>query len=361
MNMRRYVPILVAIALIALGVGFLSLRYNDNYGFISSKSGNLLNINSRDGIVKIGTDGIEVIDGKDHVSIGWNGIKVKDGKEEVSIGWDGIKVKDGNKSGFSIDKSSSNWNWFGISSNKLKWETVDEEKFSEIDGINSIAISSPFIDVKVTSEDRDDVRIRYYGKMKSNVLPTLKVEKKSNNLDIKLESNTNSYSVMDSDVVLEVFMPKSFSENISTSTSSGNIYMKDLIVKDFSISSSSGDLELENLEGKALNLSTSSGDIKLEDSIGEINVTSSSGDVFLDNNKTNENMKITTSSGDVSINLSNNSSYKIEGTTSSGDVHYNGPISVEKDRSGKFDFTIGSGEKLIRIVTSSGDIEFNNR
>lgn len=359
MNIRKFVPILVAIALIAFGMGFLSLKYNDNYKFVSFKSGNLIDIKSKDEIVKIGTDGIEVKDGNDHVVIGWDGIKVKDGKEEVSIGWDGIKVKDGNKSGFSIDKSSSNWNWFGISSNKLKWETVDEEKFSEIDGINSIAISSPFIDVKVTSEDRDDVRIRYYGKMKSNVLPTLKVEKKSNNLDIKLESNTNSYSVMDSDVVLEVFIPKSFSENISTSTSSGNIYMKDLIVKDFSISSSSGDLELENLEGKALNLSTSSGDIKLEDSIGEINVTSSSGDVFLDNEKVSGDMKISTSSGDVSIIFSNDASYNIKGSTSSGDFYSSINMNILENEKGRFRATIGSGEKSIDISTSSGDVEFN--
>lgn len=366
MNIRRFVPILVAVALIALGVGFLSLRYNDNYRFMGSKSGNLINIKSKDEIVKIGTDGIEVNDGNDHVVIGWDGIKVNDGGDEVSIGWDGIKVKDGNKSGFSIDKSSGSsirksssvWNWFGISSNKLKWETVDEEKFSEIDGINNIAVSSPFIDVKVTSEDRDDVRIRYYGKMKSNVLPTLKVEKKSSDLNIKLESNTNSYSVMESDVVLEVFVPKSFKGDFNTSTSSGDIYMKNLIGKDFSISASSGDLELENLEGNILDLSTSSGNIKLENSIGEVNASSSSGDIFLDNEKVSGNMKISTSSGDVSIIFSNDASYNIKGSTSSGDFDSSVNMDIKENEKGRFRATIGSGEKSIDISTSSGDVEF---
>lgn len=356
MNIRKFVPILVAVALIALGVGLLSLKYNDNYRFVSSKSGNLLNINSRGGMVKIGTDGIEVRDGNDHVVVGWDGIKVSDGNEEVSVGWDGVKVKEGNKSIFSTGK---NWNWFGISAKDLKWETLDEEKLAEINGVNNIEISSPFIDIKVTSADRDDIRIHYYGKMKTNVVPELKVEKISNKLNIKLEHNSNSYSVVESDVVLEVFVPKSFNGELNTTSSSGDIYMKNLIGKNINVSASSGDLELENLEAPMLNLATSSGEIILNDSIGEIKAASSSGDIFLDNPKTSENIKVTTSSGDVSIKLGDDASYKVEGTTSSGDVYYSGPISVEKDRSGKFDFTIGSGEKSIEISTSSGDIRFS--
>ncbi len=356
MNIRKFVPILVAVALIALGVGLLSLRYNDNYRFVSSKTGNLLNINSRGGMVKIGTDGIEVKDGKDHVVVGWDGIKVKDGNDEVSVGWDGVKVKEGNKSIFSIGK---NWNWFGISSRDLKWETIDEERLSEINGVNKIEISSQFIDIKVTSEDRDNVRIHYYGKMKTNVVPELKVEKTSSKLNIKLEHNSNSYSVVESDVVLEVFVPKSFNGELNTTSSSGDIYMKDLVGKNLNVSASSGDLQLENLEAQVFNLTTSSGEIILNDSLGEIRAASSSGDIFLDNSRSNENINATTSSGDVSIKLGDDANYKVEGTTSSGDVYYDGPISIEKDRSGKFNLTIGSGEKSIKVSTSSGDVRFS--
>lgn len=357
MNMRKFVPILVAVALIALGVGFLSLRYNDNYSFVSSKSGNLLNIRSRDGIVKIGTDGIEIRDGNEHVSIGWNGIKVDDGGDEVRIGWDGIKFNENGKSRVNID-NNWNWGWFGMNSKDVKWETIDEEKLAEIDGINNIVVSSPFIDVKVTSEDRDDVRVRYYGRMRTNVVPSLKVEKISNKLNIKLESNVNSYSVVESDVVLEVFVPKSFKDDFNTSTSSGDIYMKNLIGKDINISSSSGDLELENLEGKSLKLSTSSGDIELNKFIGEISVTSSSGDISLGNEKVSGNMKISTSSGDVSINLSDDASYNIKGSASSGDFSSSVDMNIEENEKGRFRATIGSGEKSIDISTSSGDVEF---
>lgn len=358
MNVRKVVPILVAVALIAFGVGIFSLRYNENYKFVNSKSGNLLNINSSDGVVKIGSDGIEVKDGNDHVVIGWNGIKVNDGEDQVSIGWDGIKVKDGRKSNFSI--GSRNWNWFGITSKDIKWETVDEEKLAQTNGVNNISIASSFIDIKVTSEDRDDVRIHYYGSMKTNVVPVLKVDKVSNNLNIKLEHNSNSYSVVESDVVLEVFVPISFNGEITTSSSSGDIRMKDLIGKALNVTASSGDLYLEKLEGQILSLTTSSGEIHIKDLVGEIRASSSSGDISLDNPKSNENINMTTSSGDVFIKLGDNPNYTIEGTTSSGDVYYDGPISIEKDRNGRFDITIGSGENFIKVITSSGDIRFSN-
>ncbi len=359
MNIRRLIPVLIGVVLISFALGIFSLLYNDNYSFANIKSGNFLSIKSRDGIVKIGTDGIEVKDGDDHVSIGWDGINVNDGKDQVRVGWDGIKVGEDGKSIFNFGK---NFKWFGIGSKDLKWETIDEEKFAEIEGINNISVSSSFIDIKVTSADRDNVRICYYGTMKSNVVPSLEVDVISNKLDIKLKNpKSNSYSVVDSDVVLEVFVPKSFNSDINVSTSSGDIYMKDLLGKIFNMSASSGQMKLENLQGELLNLSTSSGDIGLEDFIGNINVTSSSGGVTLNSYKTSGDMKIATSSGDVSIGFGDDANYKISGSTSSGDVEFIGPVSLEKDRSGNFQLGIGSEEKSININTSSGDIVFKKR
>ncbi|SHE74700.1 DUF4097 and DUF4098 domain-containing protein YvlB [Tissierella praeacuta DSM 18095] len=355
MNIRKFVPILLAVALIAFGVGFLSLRYNDNYKFTNSKSGNLLNIKSKDEIVKIGTDGIEVRDKDDHVSIGWNGIKISDGDEEIRIGWNGIKINDKDKVSYRI---GNDWNWFDINPKNVKWETINEEKFAEIKNIDTINISSPFIDIKVIPEDRDNVQINYYGKMKTNVVPILEVENISNKLNIKLEISSNNYSVVESDVILKVFVPKSFKGDFNTNTSSGDIYIKNLVGNNINISSSSGDLELENLEGKSLNLSTSSGDMKLDGLIGEIIIASSSGDISLNSKKLSEDMKISTSSGDISIKLSDDASYNIKGSTSSGDFNSSIDMNIKENEKGRFIATIGSGEKSINISTSSGDIEF---
>lgn len=313
MNIRRLVPIIIGVVLVAFGVGVLSLRYNDSHKFIDSEFGNIINIKSNDGTVKIGKKGIEVKDGDDHVSIGLGGINVRDGEDHIVVGWDGIKINEGNKSTVRIGGMG---NWPRFRSKRIKWETVDEDKLTQIHGINTITVASSFIDVKITAEDRDDIRMHYYGKMKSDVVPNLEFKKEADNLSIELKSsNKNSYTVAGSNVVLEIFVPKSFNGNFSTFTSSADIYMKNLIAENFAISSSSGDIELATLEGKVLNLSTSSGDIETEDCIGEFNVATSSGDISLDNDKTGGNINISSSSGDVSIKFPEDASYKIDGTT----------------------------------------------
>ena len=354
MSTKRLVSIILAISLIALGVGILSLKYNDGHKFINPGSRNIVNIKSDDGVVRIGNGGIEVKDGDDRVQIGWDGINIRDGEEEVNIGWKGIKIN-----GVGQKFNNKN-NWFNFSSNNLKSENINDERIESIDGINSISIISNFVDIKITSEDRDDVRIHYYGKMKSNILPNLDIERTSDNLKIEVSNpDQSNYTVVESDLALEVFIPKTFKGSFSSSTSSGDIYMKNLIGDDFHIASNSGDQELENIEAKTLNISSSSGEIEIEDSIGELNIVTSSGDISLDNKKTSGNIKIATKSGDVSIKLSNDASYKVSGSTSSGDIDYDGPMSMEEDRTRQFEFTLGSGDKSIIVNTHSGDIEFN--
>lgn len=349
----NWLPIIVGSLLIVLAVGFatsfLSL-FN-----IKSSNGSFIDLKSNGDTVRIGTKGIEVKDGNDHVIVGWDGIKVKGGDDEVSIGWDGIKIKDSSDSTF---KSNSGWNFFNLNIGNLKWEEVNEESFAKIDGVKSISISSPFIDIKVTSQDRDDVRIHYYGKMKTNLVPELVVEKKNTDIDIKLELPKKNYSVSNSNVVLEVFIPKSFTGNLNTAASSGDIYMKNIIGENLSLATSSGDLLLESLEGKTIGITTSSGDMELDDLVGDsININTSSGDISL-NNITSEEIKISTSSGDIAFNLNDNANYKIIGSTLSGDFIPNRKMTVEENQRGRFNATIGQGLYSMEIKTSSGDVIF---
>lgn len=355
MDIKRLVYVLIGIVLISFGVGIYSLRYNENYKFMRNSSWGSINIGSNGDIVNIGKNGIEVRDGDSHVIVGWDGIDVKDGEDHVVVGWDGIKVNEGDK---SVEGSWNFGNWFGFSSKDLKSVKVDEEKNESIDGINSISISSSFVDIKVTSEDRDDINIHYYGSMRTNVVPKLESERKGSELVIKLTTPNNSYSINNSNVQLEVFVPKTYKNDFTVTTSSGDIYMKNLNGEYFYITSSSGDMDLSKINSKEFKLTASSGDIKTLDCVGEYIITTSSGDVNLDLSNNENHTRITTSSGDVDVNLGNNPNFDVSGRTSSGRVNYKSPISINKDKSGKFEFTIGNGGKSIDITTSSGDIEF---
>lgn len=364
MNLRRWIPILIGIVLVAFGIGFFSLIYNDSFSINNTNRRSFINIFNKDERVRIGADGIEIKDGDDHVIISWKGINVRDGKEQVDIGWDGISVNEGSTSVFRLARFGDWFRFGNISSKNLSWETVDIEKSGKIDEISNINISSSFIDIKVTEEDREDVGIHYYGNMKTSVVPELKIENMPNSLNIKLETpNVNSYAVEQSDVILEVFVPKNYKENLNVNGSSSDIYMKNLTGNKFSISSSSGDLILTNLEAEKFNIITSSGDIEMINSIGEIDITSSSGNITLDNEKLSENIKISSSSGDVSIIFSDEASYVIKGNSSSGRFTTSATMDIEgnSDKDRRFRAIIGSGEKSIEINTSSGNVHFSRR
>ncbi|NLY46097.1 MAG: DUF4097 domain-containing protein [Tissierella sp.] len=393
MDVKRFATILAGVVLIAFGVGIYSLRYNDNIGPLSIDGKSFFNVKSNDSNVRIGWDGIDVKDGDDHVQVGWDGIKVKDGNEEVNVGWDGVKIKEGSDVKFDLFNFDS---WFAFGNRSLKTVDISEQKNVEVAGIENINVGSSFIDVKVTSEDRDDIYINYHGRLRSNVIPTLEVNKIGNRLDIELKSNRNSYSVTESDVVLEVSLPKSFIGNIGTVSSSGDIFMKNTNGDKFSITASSGDIRLEDLESETINITTSSGDMYLDnisgdvfyitsssgnvsfssldtnktyvetssgnittkDSIGDFNLSSSSGDMTLYNLSNYDNYELSTNSGDVEINLPDNSDYTIKGSSSSGRYTPSRNMDVRVNNQGDFEAITGSGEKSINITTSSGDVWF---
>lgn len=356
MDIKKLVMILIGIILVAFGVGIYSLKVNEQHKYINFGSGGIINIRSKDDIVRIDGNGIEISDGDDQVYIGWNGIHINDGDDQVSIGWNGININREKKPSFMINPL----NWLSFGRSNMVSTTIDQEKFAEIDGIDNITISSSFIDIKVIPEDRDDVRVNYYGKMTSNVIPTLKIEKKSKTLNIKLETKkTNNYSITNSDVVLEVFVPTSYNNNFNISSSSGSVSMENLVVNNFNVSTSSGSIKLEDIKANLLNLSASSGSINIEDSKGEVNASTSSGSISLDIEESSDNIKISTSSGSVSIDLPDNPNYKIKGSSSSGRYTPSKNMLVEENEKGNFKATIGTGKNSIEVSTSSGSVRFS--
>lgn len=110
---RRIIWILVGVMLIGFGIGFYSLIYIDEFRLSNLPNLNLgnIDINSNGSNVKVGLDGIEVIDGDDQVIVNWDGIRVIDGDNKVIIGPGGINIeeKDSNHGGWTI----KNWSIFG--------------------------------------------------------------------------------------------------------------------------------------------------------------------------------------------------------------------------------------------------------
>lgn len=340
--------------MITFSVGFYSLIYNDGFN-ISELDSKTFDVISNDSVIKFGKNNMQIKDGDSYVNIGLDGIEVIDGDEHVKIGLDGININDGKGSKLNIGTIKS---WFGLYPSNLKTISVEEEKTVDIEEIKEIKINSIFTDVKLIKENREDVKILYHGTMKSNVLPTLEINKLNGELEIKLLTKSNKYSVVNSDVILEIWIPKDFNQDITVDTSSGDIYVLDISGRRLNLSSSSGDISLNKSIVDYFVVNSSSGDISINDISGYLNVFSSSGDVVLDVSNHMDNIDISTSSGDVDIFLGSDANFSVSGSTASGEVSSNGPISVNQDKNNRFDFVVGDGDKTLKITTSSGDISF---
>src|SRR5699024_7863609 len=184
-NIKKLITLLISITLVEFVMGLLSFKYNDKERLLDYISKNKINIDSNDGIVDIDEQGIKIVDRDNYVYIGWDGINISSGEDSFSIGWNGINIKE---RGNSLFKFGNRQYLFNFSPTRLTQHSVDEEKFEDINNVDNISISSSFINIRVRSEDRDDIRIHYHGNMKSNVLPELIVGKKSDKLDIKLKN-----------------------------------------------------------------------------------------------------------------------------------------------------------------------------
>lgn len=331
----------IGVSLIVLGIIF-----NPSY-----RPKNLINFNtSTDELVKINGKGIEVKDGNNYVKIGWDGIKVSSGEDGVSIGWDGVRINGEDVSAPTVILSSKN----------LISNTVDEEKLEDMESVSSISVGSSFVDIKVVPQEREDLRVHYHGSIVSNAVPVLKINRKSADLEILLETpKQTSRTILNSDLVVEIFVPTSFKGDYNIKSSSGDVEVPNLEGKHVRITSSSGELSLSNILSETLDIKTSSGDIYMNNAIGKLHMSSSSGDMNLGLAETSGDIALSTSSGDISLNFNEQVSYTINGSTSSGSFTTNIPMVVAENANRKFDGKIGSGSKEIKITTSSGNVRFD--
>lgn len=336
MNMKRWVSILIGVTIIAFGIGIFSLIYYDDIGSNNIFKNGIIRVKSNNDNVTIIKDGIIVKNQDSNVKIGWDGIDVRDGNERVTIGWGGITVKEGGETKFSLGNPIR---WGNNYLDKLHYSIVDEEKNISIENVNSIVIGSEFIDVKIFAVDRADILVKYYGEMKSDVVPKLNIIKVAKRVLINLENPNSYYTVKESDVVLEIFVPKEYENDISATTTSADIKVDEILAKEIKLASVSGDVEVEKC-------------------VGSYDIRTTSGDVDLDIEEDGGDIKIEAVSGDVSIKLYYEPNYKIKAKTTSGDVKSNFYIPVEIDKS-NFDFQIGDGRYQMNIETISGDIKIN--
>ncbi len=176
----------------------------------------------------------------------------------------------------------------------------------------------------------------------------------------------------------EIRLPVLEAGKVNMSTTSGDISVKEadtfvscsstsgeIIISggagDRRVSSTSGDVRVDGLSG-SIQANTSSGEILIRGERGEGKLQSTSGDVLLSIAELTGDVSVNTSSGEVVLELPKTASLEFEASTTSGDINtfFDDDLSFSK-KGNHAQGTVGSGERNVRITTTSGDVTVRAR
>lgn len=286
-------------------------------------------------------------------------------------------------------------------------KSISNEKKFDITGIKEIYVSTSSPDINIIPTDDTEVKAHLHGNVKAKseeYIPNLVCSNSNSKILIELKRTQNSsfnifnFGSWSGDLILDVYIPREYSNcivskvssgnldiknlevsNLTCKSSSGNIVIKSVKAKTGKINASSGTITIDELEGQ-FQISSSSGTINLSHCIGSLNLSASSGKINASNLRgnlesstssgtayiqydklDNINTNITTSSGSVKLNIPEDSQFNIETKTSSGSINTDFPIVVKNtikrnDLEGKVGENPNSN---VAIKTSSGNIYIN--
>ncbi|MEH7384358.1 DUF4097 family beta strand repeat-containing protein [Bacillus sp. JJ1521] len=241
---------------------------------------------------------------------------------------------------------------------------VNEKQEVSAEGITTIIIDSPSVDVNVIPTKKDQVEVEFSGKVgkKSKALYKLDIDEDGDTVEISMEKKNKFQFMMFNftRVSLNIKVPEKMYDSIQINASSGDIVVEEMNSKEMVIITESGDIEImKSVIKGSLNLEASSGDVKVKDTVGNvIDIETSSGDITAIKNEAKE-IEFLTSSGDIESN--NQSSEKMNINTSSGDItidaeEITGNISMEAS-SGDIDVSFVQIPEALAVdyKSSSGD------
>lgn len=283
---------------------------------------------------------------------------------------------------FNDFDSNVNINW-GTHWNSIAYKysyDVDDQNSIPISSINNIRIDTVSSDIKISVSNDDNVKATLKGYIKSSqeiATPKLDMTKQGDTIYIKSPSRsfTGSYSYSEK-LNLEVFIPKSYSNNLdikttssdisintlnlntlNISTISGTIKAEEVSVKSFKSSTTSGDLTINTLKSTNNQIKTTSGETKINSIEGNLSFNSTSGDFYLSyKDMPTGNIDINSISGEIELHTPSNAEFFVNASSTSGDVKLSKPIIAEVKKEHQVRGVVGSDKCRINIKTTSGDI-----
>ncbi|WP_422484377.1 DUF4097 family beta strand repeat-containing protein [Gudongella sp. DL1XJH-153] len=340
MDLKRLSLILAGVVLIAFGVGIYSLLYIDDFNI--------------DDIA--GEGGIEITNNGDTFEIGSGGIMINENGKSVSINWDGIEVvEDGNKTVVGI-RDISFFERINIFSNLKSYEADESKSTNLSENIDSVSIHSTFANTRVYTSDNDELIASLKGSYKSNRAVSLDIQDIGNNIKVSVTPETGGFTVSQSNLQLEIYLPSTFDGSLDFKSSSADFEAVLIDADVASIESSSGNIRIGQILASETKIVSSSGEIEIISSTGKISIASSSGNITFSPIVPLGDIRVTTSSGNIRSGPLKGLPLEVKATTSSGRISYEGSAKSIQNDGYNLRMTLEEGSYNMDLASSSGNI-----
>ena len=262
--------------------------------------------------------------------------------------------------------------------------SIDETKEFDIVPISKVRVDTVSSDVNIILSKEDKIVVHFHGTASEmSRAPKLETSLNGDTLDISIKYPNQIMSIINFSLntKLDLYIPEKYkksmdietvsgeinidkleADNFKANTTSGDVNINSLLADITDFSSVSGGIDIKVLSSKTNEFETTSGDIKIEAITGDIKANSVSGSITALYSKFNNEVAAETISGDVELGLPQASEFKVDFSSTSGELDNDFPLVVigkveKRDIKG----TVGNGQKTIRIETISGDAAINKK
>ena len=226
----------------------------------------------------------------------------------------------------------------------------------------SISISNVSGNVILKGYDGSAVEVSGFKEGRDRDL--VEVEDLSTSGRVELRAKYPRNCNCDASIRFEVRVPRSVSFDFDEiSTASGNIHAE-AITGRMDMHTASGNVTLQGVSGE-IRANSASGNVRVREAAGTVNANTASGNVEVELTRLEGagDLRFSSASGDVTVRLPSSVDADVEMSTASGSIETNFPIEVKDDRYGsgkRARGRLGSGARLLRISTASGDVSLKS-
>lgn len=252
------------------------------------------------------------------------------------------------------------------------------------DDCDKIRLNFSNYDIKVSASNEEKIRVVQSSSEKISREEKMTITREGECINIIGNEKSlyfNLFNFGSSSNKIELYIPRSYHQDLEITTSSGDIEILDelelnnltcsqvsgdleakrnLYINNFTSKTTSGDMKIPKLEAEFYKISTISGDINIRSLSGSGEISSTSGDINLNSLKLSEYINIKSISGDIDVSAPDNTGFIFEANTVSGDIDSDFNMYYKNKRGNKAEITYGDGPfKNISVSTVSGDINLN--